>query len=228
MFNLLATKPFDFSAIFGNFARRWYYYLALIVAIGLVIVFAFFKKQNRNSLTRTQKLAYTAVLTAMAVVANLPIFTIKVGDILQVSFVATVGFLAGYLLGAGLGFTVAFIGDLLCAIIAPQGAYSPIINLGTALWGFISGVMFTCFKGNEIVKTIICFVLGFFLNSFVVNTWGLALMYGMNFNELLIVLPLKFVVVAINCAFTIALVQVLVRVLPKDKFTFVKNSTKSE
>ncbi len=219
MFNLLATSPFDFSAIFGNFAKRWYYYLALFVAIGLIIVFAIFKKQNRNNLSHTQKLVYTAIFSTLAFVANY--FTIKVSDALQISFVATIGFLAGYMLGAGLGFTASFVGDLICGIVAPFGAYNPIIGIGTGLWGFVPGVIFTCFKGNDIVKLIISYVIGFILNSFLVNTFGLAVMYSMSFESLLILLPFKLITVAINVVISIALVQVVKRVLPKSKFNFV-------
>ncbi len=226
MFNFLATAPFDFSAIFGNIVKRWYYYLALLIAICLIIVFALFKKQNRNTLTHTQKLVYTAILSALSFVANY--FTIKVSDAWQISLVATVGFTAGYMLGAGLGFTAAFVGDLLCGIVAPFGAYNPIIGVGTGLWGFIPGVIFTCFKGNDMVKLVISYVLGFVLNSFLINTFGLSVMYSMTFESLLVLLPFKLITVAINVAVCIALVQLLKRILHKSKFTFVTKASKTE
>ena len=216
MFNFLATKPFEFSKIFGNVLKNWYYYLALVVAIALIIVFAFKKKQNRNSLSTTQKIVYTAIFSALSCVVNS--LTIKASDVWQISFVSTIGFVAGYTLGAGLGFASAFIGDLIGGIITPFGAYNPIIGIGTGLWGFIPGVIFTCFKGNNYVKTIISFAIGFILSSFVVNTFGLSVMYSISFDKLMLTLPVKLAVTAMNAVLCVGLVSILPRVLPKDKF----------
>ena len=216
MFNFLATKPFEFSKIFGNVLKNWYYYLALVVAIALIIVFSFKKKQIRNSLSTTQKIVYTAIFSALSCVVNF--LTIKVSDVWQISFVSTIGFVAGYTLGAGLGFASAFIGDLIGGIIAPFGAYNPIIGIGTGLWGFIPGVIFTCFKGNNYVKSIISFAIGFILSSFVVNTFGLSVMYSISFDKLMLTLPVKLAVTAINAVLCVGLVSILPRVLPKDKF----------
>lgn len=224
MSNLL-VNAFDFAKIFGNIGKRWYYYVALVVFIAFIVVFMLKSKKNRNSLSSTQKLVYTAVFSALSFVANY--FTIKVSDLFQISFVATTGFVAGYLLGGGLGFVASFIGDLICGIVAPFGAYNPIIGIGTGLWGFIPGVIFTSFKGNDYLKTAISFIVCFFLNSFVVNTLGLSLMYTMTFESLLVLLPGKLAVVAGNCVISCLLVTILPRVLPKDKFNFIQENQKS-
>lgn len=221
MLNLLAVKSFDFSAIFGNFIKRWYYYLALFIFLVLVIIYTTFRKDKRNSLSRTQKICYTAMFSALCFIANY--FTIKASDLLQLSFVSLVGFVAGYTLGAGLGFTASFIGDLLCGIVAPFGAYNPIIGIGTGLWGFIPGVIFSTFRGNDYLKTLLSFILGFFLNSFVVNTLGLSLMYTMTFESLLILLPWKLVTVAVNCGIAMAFTYILPRILPKSTFHLSKD-----
>lgn len=217
MLNLLAVAPFDFKRIFGNIVSRWYFYLALVVFLVLLTVFCLVKKPERNALSTTQKLVYTAVLSALSFLANL--FTIKASDLLQISLVATVGFVGGYLLGAGYGFAAAFIGDFICGIVAPFGAYNPIIGIGTGLWGFVPGVIFGSFKkGNSVIKTLISFAICFVLNSFVVNTLGLSLMYSMTFESLLPLLPFKLITVAINCAVCVGLVVLLPKILPRDKF----------
>lgn len=219
MLNFLATAPFDFSAIFGNFTNRWYYYLALVVFLALLVVFCICKKTQRNRLSGTAKIVYVAVMATLSFVANY--FTIKASDLFQISFVASVGFLSGYLLGAGWGFAASFIGDLICGIVAPFGAYNPIIGIGTGLWGFVPGVLFSSIKINDYVLTVISFFVCFLLNSFAVNTLGLALMYSMSFESLLILLPGKLAVVAINAFISCLFIGVLPRVLPKDKFPFV-------
>lgn len=220
MFNLLAVAPFDFKGIFGNFTKRWYYYLALFIAVILIAVYSFTIKKKRCNLSKTQKIVYTAMFSALSFIANY--FTIKVSDALQLSLVATVGFFAGYMLGAGLGFTASFMGDLICGIIAPFGAYSPIIGIGSGLWGFVPGIIFNSFKGNDYVKAIISFIVCFILNSFLVNTLGLSLMYGLSFESLLALLPYKLISVVVNAVICILFIPVTYRVLPKDKFPFAR------
>lgn len=230
MLNLLATAPFDFAKIFGNIGSRWYYYVVLAVFLAFIILFTIYGKQKRNTLTKTQKLVFTAIFSALAFVANY--FTIKASDLFQLSFVALVGFLAGYTLGAGLGFVASFVGDLICGIVAPFGAYNPIIGIGTGLWGFIPGLLFTVgdnlpdFKLKDYVITVISFIFGFVLNSFAVNTFGLSVMYSMSFESLLVLLPGKLAVVGVNMVIACVLIGVLPRILPADKFPFAKKRKK--
>lgn len=219
-FLFLKTEPFDFGSIFGNILSKWYYYLILAVFLAALILF-FVKtrrpeRPERNNLSKTQRLVYTALFAALSFVANY--FTVKVSDALQISFVATVGFLSGYLLGGGLGFAASFTGDLICGIVAPFGAYNPIIGIGSGLWGLIPGVIFTYFKGNDYVKAAVSFIVSFVVCSFAVNTLGLSLMYSMTFLSLLSLLPVKLLVAAVNAALCFALVAVLPRILPKEKF----------
>lgn len=214
----ISKNSFNFSYLFKNITTRWYFYLiafALILTAFLSLLLIKGEKK-RNSLSKTQKIAYTAILSSLCFVFNA--ITIPVSNLIQISFIATIGFVAGYILGPGLGFVSAFIGDFLCAIVFPLGPYSPIINVGTALWGYIPGLLFALEKGNETFKISLTFILGFILNSFFVNTIGLTLMYGTPFNELLILLPIKFLVVVINFVISLGIAKFLKRVLPKNKF----------
>ena len=174
---LLMTNAFDFGAIFKTVVTRWYYYLFLGVFLAALVLFFVFKKlPERNNLTKTQKISYASVLTALCVLANL--FDVKVSDALQLSFVATTGFLAGYLLGGGYGFAVCFLGDLIGAIINPHGAYNPVIGVGTGLWGLVPGLVFTSCRGNGQLKLLISFAICSVLVSGLVNTFGLVAAEG--------------------------------------------------
>ena len=210
----LAINAFDFAAIFKTVHTKWYYYVALAVFVILLFSFFFFKKQpKRNDLTKTQKICYVSVLAALATVSN--VFDVKISDEFQISLVASVGFIAGYTLGGGYGFAVCFIGDLLGAIVNPHGPYNPIIGIGTGLWGLIPGIAFSYFKGNVYVKTAVSFAIGFLLVSAGINIVGFCLMYPTyyTFETLLPTLPLKFAVVAVNCAICIGLVSALPRII---------------
>ena len=224
---LFLISAFDFSEIFKTVKTRWYYYVALAVFVLLLFSFFFFKKQpKKRELSKSRKITYVAVLAALATLCN--IFDIKISDEFQISLVATVGFIAGHMLGGGYGFAVCFIGDLLGAIINPHGPYNPIIGIGTGLWGLIPGVAFYYFKGNEYVKTAISFALGFLLVSAGINVVGFCLMYPTyyTFEALLPTLPLKLAVVAVNCAVCMGLVSVLPKIVGSIKFSGEKKGTR--
>lgn len=207
MFNLL-SGAFDFAYVFKTITTRWYYYVFLAVAIIVIACFFFFKKQKNRiaDLSKTKKVVYASVLTAFCVVAN--VFDVQISDALQISFVATVGFVAGYLLGGGYGFAVCFTGDLIGAIVNPHGPYNPVIGFGTGLWGLIPGVAFGFFKGNDKVKTIVSFIIGFLTISCGINTFGFVLMYPTMYTleYCLAALPFKFIAAAANCACCLFLV----------------------
>lgn len=229
---LLLTDAFDMGAIFKTVVTKWYYYVIFAVFIALLVLFLTLKKRpERNALNKTGRIAYTAVLTALCVIAN--VFDIKVSDAFQISLVATVGFVSGYLLGGGYGFAACFIGDLIGAIINPHGAYNPIVGIGTGLWGLIPGLVFSFPKGNKYLKLAISFVICSVVISGFVNTLGIYLMYGLGKKDFLAYLslyPLKLAVAAVNFALSAALLAVLPRVLPKDKFFLTeqaKNKTES-
>ncbi len=218
--NLLAgiPQPFDISDIFRNIRTRWYVYLVVAVALLLVITFVLIKKKQRNTLTSTQKLVYTAIMTALCFLANY--LTIQVSELLQISFLATAGFISGYILGSGLGFTAAFLGDLLCGIIRPLGVYSPVIGFASGLMGFIPGLIFERFLFNDYIKTAISFVCVFIVASLFVNTIGLCLLYGFPMEIYLARLPVTLLSMAINTAVCFVLVPIFNKILPKDKFNF--------
>ena len=225
MFNLLSNS-FNFAYVFKTVKTRWYYYVALAVFLILLVCFFFFKKQpERNKLTKTQKLVYTSVLTAVCAVLNM--FDIKVSDILQLSLVATVGFISGYILGGGYAFAVCFIGDLLGAIILPHGPYNPVIGIGTGLWGLIPGIAFSYFKGNDFIKASVCFLLGFLIISAGVNTVGFRLMYPTmyTFDILLAELPFKLIACVVNFGLCLGITALFPRILPKDKFNITNEKS---
>lgn len=220
MLNLL-TSAFDFGAIFGNFSEKWYLYLVLfLVIIGLTLTFIFVKFKPRNSLTNTQKIAYVAVLTALCTVTNF--LTFYPANYIAVSFTSVICFLAGFMLDAKSGFAVGFIGDLVGAIIFPSGAYNPLIGIASGLIGFIAGIIFDCFKGNNVVKTIIFAVLTLVICTSGLNTFALWLMYGLGkksfFAYLIARLPWQALMSLANCVICITLAEILPRILPKSKF----------
>ena len=227
MLNLLSTgylsgvmfdKAFDILYIFKSVVSKWYLYLALVLLILAVVIFALTIKQpKRNNLSKTQKIAYIAMLSALCVAVN--IFQIPT-PITQLSLVSTIACIAGVLLGPLEGFIVAFVGDLIAGIIAPLGVYSPIIGIGTSLFGLVPGIIFAFFKGKDYIKLIISFSITFVLSTLLLNTIGLALIYPKYYvlTERLLTLPLNFVFTIINLLLSLLILRTFKRVLPKGKF----------
>ncbi len=228
----LNPNAFDFGAIFGNIVKDWYKYLILIevIALCVIAVLALKKYQKRNTLNKTQSIVYISILTALCVVAN--VFTINLGEWFQVSLTITVTFIAGYMLGGIGGFVVGFVGDLIGCIIMPFGAYNPIISVSMGLFGFVPGIAFTFFKGNEYVKTAICAVITLVVCTMFVNTFGLYLVYGLGkktfWAYLVVRLPVQAINAVINCALCMGVTAVLKKILPKSKFTFVEDKSDIE
>lgn len=219
--NNLLVSAFDFSSIFGNFLQSWYLYLALFVLLASLITFFVLRKpEARNSLSNTQKIVYVAVLTALCTVVNC--FTWYPVSYIAISFVPTITFVAGYLLGSKLGFAVGFIGDLIGAIVYPSGAYNPIIGLANGFMGFIPGVIFERSTRNAYLLTAISAVTSLIICTSGLNTFGLWLMFGMGKKSFFVYLwarlPFQLAVAAGNAALCCLLVKIMPRILPKNKF----------
>ena len=215
-------KAFNFLYIFKSVVTKWYLYLALaLVIIGVALFACLVKQPKRNNLSKTQKIAYISMLSALSVAVN--ILQIPT-PLAQLSLVATVCCIAGVLLGPVEGFAVGFIGDLVAGIIAPMGVYSPIIGIGTSLFGLVPGVIFAFFKGKDWVKAIIAFAITFVLTSFILNTIGLCLIYPKYYvlAERMLLLPITFLFHALNCALSVLLIRTLKRVLPQGRFEIDK------
>ena len=219
-------SAFDFSYIFGNFSDRWYYYAGLLAAF--IILFLFFvlrKAPTRNSLSATQKITYTAVLTALSAIANIFTFFI-VPNRYAVSFVAIPCFIAGYLLGAKEGFIVGFLGDLIGCIIMPAGTYLPIIGFASGLWGFIPGVVFEYAKWKRAVKLTLSFVFCFIICSAFLTTLGnwLFIMIDLNssttfFVYLSVRVWFQAIIAVVNAVLCFIIMLLFDRILRKDRFS---------
>ncbi|MEG1923730.1 MAG: folate family ECF transporter S component [Clostridia bacterium] len=96
-------------------------------------------------------IAYTAILTALCALANIYSIPISGSSSNFLSFTYIPCFLAGIYLGVPAAFFVGAIGDVLGCLIAPKGAWLPLIILASSLIGVIPGILFYLFnkKNNE-------------------------------------------------------------------------------
>lgn len=121
-------------------------------------------------MNKTVKLAFTALFTALAIVANT--FTIPLTPSNSVSFTIAVSFIAGIYLGAIPAMAVGFLGDLIGAIIHPMGAYNWFMALSYALTGLICALVYKL-KLPRLLKLAIAMVIYLIVCSIALNTFGL-------------------------------------------------------
>lgn len=127
---------------------------------------------KRHTLTLT----YTAVLVAIAVIAN--IFDIPVsGGTIKLSLSYIPCFVAGMFLGPMAGLLTGLLGDVIGLMINPQGPWIPLITLSSALLGFIPGLVFKLKRIPEPIKLAISLMLCFFVCTMGFNTMGIYFMY---------------------------------------------------
>ncbi len=161
-------------------------------------------------MNNVKKLTITAVLTALALLANtysIPLF----GSSNYLSFTFIPCFIAGIYLGWASGLTVGLAGDILGHILHPMGAYNPLIGIATGLLGVIPAIVYKFVKANDIVKLILSFVLCMIICTSGLNTVALWLMYGVGKKTFFVYLwgrlPFQLLMVAVNCIIMITLKQ---------------------
>lgn len=131
-------------------------------------------------LSKTHKITYTAILSALSVVAN--IFSIQMlGTSNYLSFAYIPTFIAGIYLGVWSGGMVGLVGDVLGCLIMPQGVWNPIITLATMLLGVLPALVWkvtTNTNWHNIYKLVLSLMLCGIVCTSGLNTLGLWLMYG--------------------------------------------------
>jgi len=130
--------------------------------------------------SKTQKIAYIAIVTALTVVCNM-FFEFKLADT-QFSLTIFFSAMAGLIIGPLFGFVACFLGDLVGFLYNSGGfMYMPWIGLSMGLVAFIAGLIMNVtlkFKGATYVKLAIVCVLTFLVCTVGINTTAFWLIYN--------------------------------------------------
>ncbi len=163
----------------------------------------------------TQRIAYTAVLTAISVVLNMGTFNAGIKHF-ALSFVYIPCFIAGYKLKLFDAFLVGFLGDLIAGIIHPLGPYLPLIGIGSGLLGLIPALVFKFSPFGKIANTILSFFLVLVLVTAGINTFALWLAFSKGatfFAYLGARAPFQSLVLALNTIIALLLLPSIDRVI---------------
>ena len=131
--------------------------------------------------TPTKKIAYVAIMTALAVVCNM-FFEFKLADT-QFSLTMFFSALTGMVIGPVFGFVACFLGDLVGFLYNSGGfMYMPWIGLSMGMVAFIAGFVMNCFEFKKAwvnyVKIAVVCILTFLICTVAINTTAFWLIYN--------------------------------------------------
>jgi len=133
-----------------------------------------------EDLSKTQKIAYISVMTALLVICNM-FFEFKFADT-QYSLTILFSVMAGIIIGPIFGFSACFLGDLVGFLYNSGGyPYYPWIGLAMGFIALISGLVMAVefkFKGGAYLKIAIISILTFFVCTIGINTTAFWILYN--------------------------------------------------
>ncbi len=140
-----------------------------------------FLSEVMESCTKTQKIAYVAVMTALCVVCNM-FFEFKFADT-QFSLTIFFSALTGMIIGPFYGFIACFLGDLVGFLYNSSGyPYMPWIGLAMGMVALISGLVMNCFsfkfKFAIFLKLFLVCILTFLICTVAINTTAFWIVYN--------------------------------------------------
>ncbi len=123
-------------------------------------------------MNKTLKITSTAMLTALAVVANLFTIPLTPTKSIVLSFTMIPIFVAGIYFGIIPAMIVGFLGDLIAHFVNPWGAYNWFVGLSCLLLGLIPALLYKT-KLPNFAKLLLSVVICFVACTCFLNTFGL-------------------------------------------------------
>ena len=141
--------------------------------------------------------AMLAILAAISIILG-KYLAIRVGDVLRFSFENLPIIFAGAVFGPVAGILVGVVADLIGCVLVGY-AINPIITVGGAVIGALSGILSYLFKRfpgvHPVMKTLLITLIPHLVGSVVIKTFGLAVFYDMPFFILMLWRLLNYVIV---------------------------------
>ncbi|MBR4622474.1 MAG: folate family ECF transporter S component [Ruminococcus sp.] len=162
-------------------------------------------KKNKAFMS-VRALVVCALFAAMSIVFG-KFLSIKIGSSLRISFENLPIILSGIFYGPVVGIFTAVVADIVGCFLYGYDI-NPIITLGAAFIGFISGAVFQMAKNTKLLKKIICSVLtAHVFGSMIIKSIGLYLWYGTSFKVLAIRIPIYLITSAAEIVIIYALLR---------------------
>ena len=140
-----------------------------------------FASEVLENCSKTQKIAYVALFTALCVVCNM-FFEFKFADT-QFSLTIFFSALTGMVIGPVYGFVACFLGDLVGFLYNSGGfLYMPWIGLSMGLVAFFAGIVMSSLSVNNkfatYIKIAVVCIVTFLLCTIAINTTAFWILYN--------------------------------------------------
>lgn len=152
--------------------------------------------KTKNRSLGFRKTVSLAMLAAISIVCG-KYLAINAGEVLRFSLENTPIILAGMAFGPAAGAIVGAVADLVGCVMVGY-TINPVVTLGAAAVGVVSGLMPLLLKGKDLKKrslTAICVLAAHLIGSVLIKTPGLSAYYSMPFGILLLWRVLNYLIV---------------------------------
>lgn len=140
-------------------------------------------KESAMHFKKTKDLSLMSMLLAVKVI--LSAFSIRIGEMIKISFGFVPGAAIGFLYGPVVGFITGAMGDIIQYVLMPTGPYFPGFTLTMALSGLVYGLFL--YKKKPTITRILLASLTVSVFLFLgLNTLWISMMYGKAYMALLI------------------------------------------
>ena len=164
------------------------------------------QKKQKRGLRNIKVLTTAAILGALSVVIGIfcKNFLNFGNGLFRVTFENFPIIMSGILFGPAVGAAVGIVSDMVSYFLSTQSfAISPIVTLGAALVGAVSGLISNVvIKKRGVMRIIISVLAAHIIGSLIVKTFGIYAYYNMSYGMLLIYrLPTYAIIVAVESFF---------------------------
>ena len=164
------------------------------------------QKKQRNGLRNVKVLTTAAMLAALSVVIGIfcKNFLNFGNGLFRITFENFPVILSGILFGPTVGAAVGIVSDMVSYFLSTQSfAISPIVTLGAALVGAVSGIVSNyIIKKKSTFRIIMSVLAAHAVGSLIVKTFGIYAYYNMSYGMLLLYrLPTYALIIAIESFF---------------------------
>lgn len=147
-----------------------------------------------NKLKNLKVLSCIALFVAISIVTG-KFLAISIGDVFRISFENLTIILAGMMFGPVPGALAGICADLLGCILRGYNII-PVLTVGAALIGFVSGILYNSLdKIPNFWRVFVSCLISHIIGSVIVKTIGLSLYYEMPFLETIILRSLNYLIV---------------------------------
>lgn len=165
-------------------------------------------QRKSSNLSKTKMITTMALLVAMSVAVGWICKTYLTFGAIRVTFENLPILISGIFHGPVIGAVVAVVSDTISCLISPNPALNPIITLGAASIGVISGLISRyMLKKSKNLKIILSVFISHIVGSMFIKSIGLYVFWKYDLSVLIFRIPLYIAIAAVESALIITILQ---------------------